>query len=111
MSYYYDDPYIASIVPFAGATPPTNWMKCEGQIMQIYDYQALFSLIGNRYGGDGINTFALPDLRNKVPIGADTTHLLGSTGMQGNSDGPALPLTGISYIIAINGVYPPRADW
>jgi len=111
MSYYfYDDPYISSIVPFAGPTPPANWMKCEGQILQIDDYLPLYSLIENTYGGDGIKTFALPDLRNKVPIGVDATHPIGSTGMLGNSDGAALPLTGISYIIAVNGVYPPRAD-
>jgi len=57
----------------AGATDsykiPKNFMSCSGQLLQIGEYSALFSIIGNKYGGDAsINTFALPDFRNTMPI-------------------------------------------
>jgi microcystin-dependent protein len=49
---------------------PPNWIKCEGQLLAISQYSALFSLLGTMYGGDGRVTFALPDLRGRVPVGA-----------------------------------------
>ncbi len=48
---------------------PKGWMKCEGQLLQISQYTALFSLLGNQYGGNGQTTFALPDLRGRVVMG------------------------------------------
>jgi microcystin-dependent protein len=47
---------------------PLNWIKCEGQLLSIANYSELFSVIGTTYGGDGQNTFALPDLRGRMPI-------------------------------------------
>lgn len=63
------DPFLGEIdlVPYNFA--PQGWAFCEGQILPISQNTALFSLIGNTYGGDGINTFALPDLRGRLPIG------------------------------------------
>src|SRR5262245_54899621 len=55
------------LVPFAFA--PAGWALCNGQLLSIAQNQALFSLIGATYGGDGVTTFGLPDLRGRVPIG------------------------------------------
>jgi microcystin-dependent protein len=61
-------PYIGEIKLFAGNFAPVDWAFCNGQLLPISEYEALFSLIGTTYGGDGITTFALPDLRGRVPI-------------------------------------------
>ena len=62
------DPYIGEIRVFAGTYAPTGWAFCNGQLLQVYENQALFSVIGNQYGGDGETTFALPDLRGLAPM-------------------------------------------
>jgi microcystin-dependent protein len=62
------DDYLAEIRLFAGNFAPYNWAFCNGQLLSISDNSALFSLIGTTYGGDGITTFALPDLQSRVPI-------------------------------------------
>lgn len=61
-------PYIGEIrmLPFNFA--PRGWMACNGSLLPISQYDALFALIGTTYGGDGVNTFALPDLRGRVPV-------------------------------------------
>lgn len=61
-------PYIGEIRMFAGNFPPAGWAFCEGQLLPISENDALFNLIGTTYGGDGQETFALPDLRGRVPI-------------------------------------------
>ena len=61
-------PFIGQIMVFAGNFAPQGWAQCNGQLMPISQYDALFSLIGTTYGGDGQTTFALPDLRSRVPI-------------------------------------------
>jgi microcystin-dependent protein len=66
----FDDAFLALVIPFAGKTPPTNWMLCQGQELPIPGYEELFSLIGNSYGGDGFMTFALPNLCERVAIHA-----------------------------------------
>ena len=65
-------PFIGEIILFAGNFAPRDWALCDGQILQIQDNQALFSLLGTTYGGDGRTTFALPDLRGRAPIHAGT---------------------------------------
>jgi len=62
------DPFIGEIRPWACSYAPMGWAMCQGQIMQIVQNQALFALIGARYGGNGQTTFALPNLINKIPI-------------------------------------------
>ncbi|GAB4425184.1 MAG: tail fiber protein [Bacteroidia bacterium] len=74
---------IAEIRLFAGNFAPKYWAFCDGALLPIASYQPLFSLLGTTYGGDGINTFALPDLRGRVPV-----HV-------GNSVGPGLPPVGL----------------
>ncbi|AXT51507.1 phage tail protein [Aquimarina sp. BL5] len=63
---------MAEIRIFGGSFAPRNWAFCAGQLMPISQNQALFSLLGTIYGGDGRTTFALPDLRGRVPIGPGT---------------------------------------
>lgn len=62
------DPFIGQIVMFAGNFAPRGWALCEGQLLPIAQNQALFSILGTTYGGDGRTTFALPDLRGRAPI-------------------------------------------
>ena len=63
------DSIIGEIRMFAGNFAPTGWAFCQGQLLPIAQNQALFSLLGTTYGGDGITSFALPDLRGRVPVG------------------------------------------
>ncbi|SCX82222.1 phage tail protein [Alkaliphilus peptidifermentans] len=79
------DPFIGEIRIFAGNFPPKDWAFCDGQILQISQNTALYSVIGNRYGGDGGTTFALPNLRGKTPMSYGqgpglTNRQIGSTG-------------------------------
>ncbi len=62
------DPFLAQIVMFGGNFAPRGWALCDGQLLPISQNQALFSLLGTTYGGDGRTTFALPDLRGRVAI-------------------------------------------
>ncbi|MCH7412102.1 tail fiber protein [Belliella sp. R4-6] len=62
------EPLIGQIMMFAGTFAPKGWAYCEGQLISISQNQALYSILGNTYGGDGINNFALPDLRGRAPI-------------------------------------------
>lgn len=61
-------PFIAEIRTFSFNFPPRGWAMCNGQILSIQQNQALFSLIGTTYGGNGVTTFQLPDLRGRTPI-------------------------------------------
>lgn len=60
---------MSEIRAFAGTFAPAGWMFCAGQSMSIAEYNALYALLGTTYGGDGINTFKLPDLQGRVPVG------------------------------------------
>jgi microcystin-dependent protein len=63
------EPFIGQIIMFGGNFAPRGWAKCEGQLLPISRYSALFSILGTTYGGDGRTTFGLPDLRGRVAIG------------------------------------------
>lgn len=63
------DAYTGQIILFAGNYVPDNWALCDGRALQSQQFPALFSLIGNLYGGNGQTTFCLPDLRGRVPVG------------------------------------------
>jgi microcystin-dependent protein len=80
------DPYVGQIVLFAGTFAPNGWFFCDGSLVPISEYDVLFALIGTTYGGDGINNFALPDLRGRVPIHQGTGTGL-STRVIGEKDG------------------------
>lgn len=62
------EPYIGEIRMFGGNFAPAGWMFCEGQLLPISENETLFNLIGTTYGGDGQSTFALPDLRGRLPL-------------------------------------------
>jgi microcystin-dependent protein len=62
------EPFIAEIRIFGGNFAPRGWALCDGQLLAISQNQALFSILGTTYGGDGRTTFALPDLRGRVPL-------------------------------------------
>ena len=69
-------PYVGEIRIFAGNFAPAGWMFCSGQLLPIAEYETLFQLIGTTYGGDGQETFALPDLQGRIPVHQGT----GSSG-------------------------------
>ncbi len=78
-------PFIGEIRMFAGNFAPSGWALCDGQVLPIAENDALFTLIGTTYGGDGQETFALPDLRGRIPIHSGTSP------------------SGISYVIGEQG--------
>jgi microcystin-dependent protein len=73
-------PYVGEIRMFAGNFAPAGWMFCAGQLLPISENETLFQLIGTTYGGDGQNTFALPDLRGRVPVHQGNGLILAETG-------------------------------
>ena len=79
-------PYVGEIRIFGGNFAPAGWLFCDGQVLPISENDTLFNLIGTTYGGDGQETFQLPDLRGRVPLHQGTN-----------------PRTGGSYVIGMNG--------
>lgn len=73
-------PYIGEIRMFAGNFAPEGWAFCNGQILLISQFDVLFSLIGTTFGGDGVQNFALPDLRGRIPIHRGDFAVLGQAG-------------------------------
>jgi microcystin-dependent protein len=78
------EPFIGQINLFPYNFAPTNWMPCTGQLVPINQNQALFSLLGTNFGGDGTTTFGLPNLQGQAPA------------------------PNLQYFIAMNGIYPSR---
>lgn len=127
---------IGEVRLFAGNFAPRNWAFCHGQAMPIMENQALYSILGTTYGGDGRTTFCLPDLRGRVPLGfgdgpglsrysqgqrggqetttlspqkvasGEDTEVVGYTGPSANNMQPFLSL---NYIICIEGYFPSRS--
>src|SRR4051812_28227013 len=73
-------PYVGEIRMFAGNFAPAGWMFCEGQLLPISENETLFQLFGTTYGGDGQSTFALPDLRGRLPVHQGNGFTLAETG-------------------------------
>lgn len=73
-------PYVGEIRIFGGNFAPAGWMFCEGQLLPISEWETLFNLIGTTYGGDGQSTFALPDLRGRIPIHQGNGLVLAESG-------------------------------
>jgi microcystin-dependent protein len=73
-------PFVGEIRMFAGNFAPAGWMFCAGQLLPISENETLFQLIGTTYGGDGEATFALPDLRGRLPIHQGNGFILAETG-------------------------------
>jgi len=70
-------PYVGEIRMFAGNFEPAGWMFCDGRLLPISENETLFNLIGTTYGGDGQSTFALPDLRGRMPVHQGNSFVLG----------------------------------
>jgi microcystin-dependent protein len=62
------DPYLGEVRMFGGNFAPVGWLFCSGQLLSSSEYDALYTVLGTTYGGDGQNTFGLPDLRGRVPL-------------------------------------------
>lgn len=80
-----DQPFLGEITMFAGNFAPRGWAFCNGQLLAIAENDALFALLGTTYGGDGANTFGLPNLAGRVPIHTGTAN--GTTFVLGQSGG------------------------
>jgi microcystin-dependent protein len=74
------NPYVGEIRVFAGNFAPEGWALCDGAILAIAQYDALFNLIGTTYGGDGQNTFALPNLSGRVLVHQGSSYTIGQAG-------------------------------
>ena len=70
-------PFVGEIRMFAGGFAPQDWAFCDGQLLSIAENEVLFNLIGTTYGGDGQTTFALPDMRGRIPVHVDMPGYLG----------------------------------
>ena len=113
------DPLVGQIILVPYNFCPEGWAYCDGRLLPINQFQKLFSLIGATYGGDGRSTFAVPDLRDRVPVGVSQDVRLGKQG--GNvdvsrplPDKPQQPVKtqgtlGLAYNIALDGIYPSRS--
>lgn len=73
-------PFVGEIRMFAGNFAPAGWMFCDGSLLSIAEFNTLFNLIGTTYGGDGQSTFALPDLRSRVPLHQGNSFTLAQNG-------------------------------
>ena len=73
-------PFIGELRMFAGNFAPAGWAFCDGRLLSIAEYDMLFNLIGTTYGGDGQSTYAVPDLRGRIPIHQGNGFILGETG-------------------------------
>jgi microcystin-dependent protein len=115
---------LGEVMPFAGDFTPADYLPADGRLLPISQYDALFALIGTTYGGDGMTTFALPDLRGRTIIGASTADPLGAlvgspTVRLANNQTPngftneqpfdeREPSLALNYLIAISGIFPSR---
>lgn len=98
--------YISQIIMMANNFAPQDFMPCDGRLLQISQYQALYSLLGTTYGGDGKTNFALPNLINCVPI---MTNKDINSITTDHADDISIKTVKIQYFIAVNGMYPNRA--
>ena len=129
--------FIGEVKLFAGNFAPRGWAFCDGQLLAISQNQALFSVLGTQYGGDGRTSFALPDMRGRVAVGprrgpglsnyklaqkggVEYNSINGNVLISNNNNGANVatetgkrienrqPFLGLNYIICTNGSYPSR---
>ncbi len=72
-------PYVGEVRMFGGNFAPLGWQFCDGSLLSIAEYDTLFNLIGTTYGGDGESTFAVPDMRGRIPLHFGAGAVLGET--------------------------------
>lgn len=110
------EPFLSEIKLVSFNYAPKGWAQCNGQLLPINQNQALFSLMGTTYGGDGRVTFALPDLRSRTPIHMGNGFVLGEVGGQeshvlGLSEMPAHTHVGVASAVAANSATPAGNRW
>ncbi len=96
---------------FATDEIPENWLPCDGRVLNIRDNPALFSLLGDMYGGDARTTYALPDLRARIPISVGEHREQGSRAAAASAKGPSGEQQFLTFnfcICATYGMFPPR---
>src|SRR5215470_3270356 len=81
------DPFVGEIRMFGGNFAPVNWAFCNGQLMPISENEVLYQLLGTTYGGDGVSTFALPNLQSRVPVHMGRNPFTGTFYTQGEMGG------------------------
>lgn len=74
------EPYVGEIRMFSGTFAPDTWLPCDGRTVPISQFETLFALLGTTYGGDGVNTFGVPDLRGRAAMHLAPAHPLGQGG-------------------------------
>ena len=106
--------YLGQIILMASHYAPEGWLPCDGQILKVQEHQALYSILGARFGGDDRKTFALPDLRNAQPMHAQYKDDIGKQRSSGAvlskdaASADALKYLGLTYCICVEGGdYPP----
>jgi len=107
----YMEGLLGEIRIFATDEVAENWVPCDGRIIKIRDNTALYSLLGTMYGGDGTNTYALPDLRARIPIGVNYEREQGSRAAAAPANGSSAdqPFLAFNFCIcATYGIFPPR---
>jgi len=104
------EPFIGTILAFGFNFPPKGWMVCAGATLPINQYTALFSLLGNFYGGDGKTTFALPNLCGRTAIGFGTNNEIGQTSGAVNHTMTTLEMPTHTHITTTNISLPIIAD-
>jgi microcystin-dependent protein len=106
----YVEAMVGEIRAFASDTVPDGWQPCSGQVLQIRDNPALFSLLGIEYGGNGNTTFALPDLRAKIAIHEGDRRRLGqrSHAVSGGATGELQGFLALNFCICTAGIFPRR---
>ncbi|MCP1308603.1 phage tail protein [Paenibacillus tyrfis] len=110
------EPFLGEIRLFAFTFAPEGWAFCDGQLLPISQNQALFSLLGTTYGGNGSTTFALPDLRGRVAIHRSADFTQGQTGGEVShtltiSELPSHTHQAIGSSDAANSVLPVNSTW
>ena len=98
----FGQPYIGFVTVFAGNFAPVGWMFCNGAILSISEYDVLFNLIGTTYGGDGQNTFALPNLQSRIAIHQGTQAGTGNSYVIGQMAGTETVTATVSQMPAHN---------
>ena len=102
--------FVGMIMPWAGCYVPQGWMACDGAMLPQVQFPALYAVIGNSYGGSPAGcTFAVPDFRGRVPIGAGNIRSPGTIATLPVGEGTAqLATLAINYIICYEGEFPLR---
>jgi len=103
--------YLGEIRMFTTDSVPEGWLPCDGRTVQIRDNPALFSLFGTAYGGNGRETYALPDLRARIPVHMVDDHRIGDrvAAISGGGRAEEQPFLALNLCICVAGVFPHRA--